>query len=191
MEAARLRRELRRRRQAMPAADRIDAALAIAAHLTAALLNPRFRRIGAYVAVRGEADPGPFIAAARARGAELYLPALDRRRSRLRFIRTPAGAPLVPNRFGIPEPASGSVVAAAFLNLVLVPLVGFDGAGNRLGMGAGYYDRAFGFRLHRTHWHAPRLVGVAYDFQRVDALDARPWDVPLDGIVTESGFRWL
>ena len=72
---------------------------------------------------------------------------------------------------------------------MLVPLVGFDGAGNRLGMGAGYYDRTFAFRHARRHWRGPRLIGVAYDCQEVDAIDDRAWDVPLDGVVTESGVR--
>jgi len=70
---------------------------------------------------------------------------------------------------------------------VLVPLVAFDDAGNRLGMGAGYYDRSFAFR--RAAPSPPLLVGVGYEFQRVPALAAQPWDVPLDAVLTERGLQ--
>ena len=72
------------------------------------------------------------------------------------------------------------------LDLVLVPLVGFDGAGNRLGMGGGFYDRSFAF-LGQRRWRRPRLVGVAFDLQRVDRLPRRAWDVPLDAVASERG----
>ena len=185
-----LRRELRARRRALPPAYRIDAALAAAAALAA---SPAFRpagRIAAFVAADAELDPGPFIAVARSRRRTVYLPVLDPRPARgLSFVRTAAGDPLAPNRYGIPEPTSGPPIDPRFLDLVLVPLVGFDGAGHRLGMGAGYYDRTFAFRHARRHWRGPRLIGVAYDCQEVDAIDDRAWDVPLDGVVTESGVR--
>jgi 5-formyltetrahydrofolate cyclo-ligase len=99
------------------------------------------------------------------------------------------GDPLVTNRFGIPEPdVSGpSRLRAAEMHVVLVPLVAFDDAGNRLGMGAGYYDRAFGFR--RSAAAPPILVGVGYEFQRVPPLQAQAWDVPLDAVLTERGLQ--
>ena len=185
-----LRRELRARRRALAPEYRVEAAFAAA---TALATSPAFRpatRIAAFVAADAELDPGPFIALARSRRRTVYLPVLDPRPARgLSFVRTDAGAPLEPNRYGIPEPAPGPSIDPRFLDLVLVPLVGFDGAGNRLGMGAGYYDRTFAFRRARRHWRGPRLIGVAYDCQEVDAIDDRAWDVPLDGVVTESGVR--
>ena len=72
------------------------------------------------------------------------------------------------------------------LDLVLVPLVGFDDQGTRLGMGGGFYDRSFATRLFRRYWRKPRLIGVAYELQRVAHLDRQPWDVALDGVVTEQ-----
>ena len=99
------------------------------------------------------------------------------------------GDPLVTNRFGIPEPdiAAPSRLPPQELHVVLVPLVAFDDAGNRLGMGAGYYDRSFAFR--RAAPAPPYLVGVGYEFQRVPALAAQPWDVPLDAVLTERGLQ--
>jgi 5-formyltetrahydrofolate cyclo-ligase len=72
------------------------------------------------------------------------------------------------------------------LDLVLTPLVGFDHKGNRLGMGGGYYDRSFAFLLRRQNWKKPRLVGLAYDFQQLDKLPAKNWDVPLTAVATDT-----
>jgi 5-formyltetrahydrofolate cyclo-ligase len=72
---------------------------------------------------------------------------------------------------------------------VLAPLVAFDRSGNRLGMGGGYYDRSFAYLRHRVHWRRPRLIGYAYGFQEVQALERAHWDVPLSGVVTELGLR--
>ena len=74
------------------------------------------------------------------------------------------------------------------LDLILLPLVGFDLKGNRLGMGGGYYDRTLSYLRHRRFWIKPRLVGVAHECQKVDSLIARPWDIPLDAVVTETAF---
>ena len=78
-------------------------------------------------------------------------------------------------------------ISPRWLDLVLVPLVGFDARGTRLGMGAGFYDRHFAFLRHRRTWHRPRLLGLAFDVQRVERLADAAHDVPLWGIVTERG----
>jgi 5-formyltetrahydrofolate cyclo-ligase len=91
-----------------------------------------------------------------------------------------------PNRLGIAEPEGSRMIGARWLDVVFLPLVGFDARGVRLGMGGGFYDRAFAFRRWRTAWHAPRLVGVAYAFQQVESLTAAAHDVRLDAVVTEE-----
>jgi 5-formyltetrahydrofolate cyclo-ligase len=70
-----------------------------------------------------------------------------------------------------------------------MPLVAFDEAGNRLGMGGGYYDRTFSFLKHRRCWFRPRLVGVAYEFQKVHKLDSCDWDIPMHAVVTEDRLK--
>ncbi len=97
---------------------------------------------------------------------------------------------LVPNDYGIEEPAPEDrlYVAAEQLELVLTPLVAFDHSLNRIGMGAGYYDRCFSFLRHRKNRIRPRLIGLAYDFQRVATIETREWDVSLCGVATESTF---
>ena len=185
-ERAELRRRLRRRRAALPPLERARAARAIAAHLAAAgLLRPGLR-IGAYLAVRSEISLAPFIDHARRAGCRLWLPRItDTRTHRMGFV--PAGAALRRGPHGIPEPAAGAHCAAQWLQVILVPLVGFDAAGHRLGSGAGYYDRALAFRTGRRRWRGPRLIGVAHSCQQAAAIAALPTDVPLDAVVTEKG----
>ncbi len=176
-----LRRLLRDRRRAVPAA-----AAARAAHrATQRLLrSPQFRRarhVALFLSADGELPTDVFAAAARARGKRLYLPVV-RRDGRLAFRRWHRAGPLRHNRFGIAEPARARRRAVRQLDLVLVPLVAFDARGGRLGMGGGFYDRTFAFRRRIRH---PWLVGWAYEFQRLPAVPMAPWDVALDAVATE------
>lgn len=97
-----------------------------------------------------------------------------------------AGEALVTNRYGIPEPdvAPAHALPAEAMSLVVMPLVGFDGQCNRLGMGGGWYDRSFTAR--RSTAPPPWLVGVGFDVQHVEHLDTQEWDVRADAICTDS-----
>jgi 5-formyltetrahydrofolate cyclo-ligase len=186
-----LRREARAARAALSPAERRRAAQAICRHLTTALraegLLAPGKRIAVYLAVRGELDLEGFMARARAQHCRLFLPRVtDRRQGRMTF--SPAGPQLRRGAFGIPEPAGHGRCAAQWLQVVLLPVVGFDGVGNRLGSGAGFYDRALAFRGLRRRWRGPRLIGVAHSCQRLPSLPTLPTDVPLDAVVTEQGF---
>ncbi|MFW5454503.1 5-formyltetrahydrofolate cyclo-ligase [Thioalkalivibrio sulfidiphilus] len=185
-----LRKRLRAERAALSEDARTRLSNQIARHIIHSPLFNRARRIAVYMPNRGEVDPGLVIAAARARHKQLYLPVLDPGHPhRLWFLPWEARTRLQANRFGIPEPVMtrGRRLSPRHLDLVLTPLVGFDRDGNRLGMGGGYYDTTFEFLAGRSHWHKPRLLGLAYGFQEVDALPHEPWDVPLTAIVTEAG----
>ena len=107
---------------------------------------------------------------------------------RLRFAPWQPGGSLIQNRYGIPEPdpASGSRLAPDELDVVLVPLVGFDRHGARLGAGGGYYDRSFAFLQQQQRPGRPLLIGIGYDMQEIDALPHQPWDVPMDLVVTPT-----
>jgi 5-formyltetrahydrofolate cyclo-ligase len=121
-------------------------------------------------------------------GKTLYLPILVTFSERnLWFSAYSPGDPLVCNRFGILEPERVHCrrIKAVALDLVLLPLVAFDAAGHRLGMGGGYYDHCFAFINRRKHWRKPRLMGLAYEFQRQPLIESEPWDVALDAIATE------
>jgi len=185
---ASLRRTLRERRLALPAAARIAAAQALPAHFDAApdlFAHPGY--VAGYWAVGGELPLHALQLRLHA-GQVWCLPCVQDDGT-LAFAPWRAGDPLATNRFGIPEPdvARASLLPADEMHLVLMPLVGFDAAGNRLGTGGGYYDRSFAFRLRAPA--PPLLVGVGHAFQQVPALVAEPWDVPMDAVLTEDGVQ--
>ena len=144
------------------------------------------RHIAAYLASDGEIDPLPLMERLWSLGKTLYLPVLAPFSVRkLWFARYEPGDRLVYNRFGILEPQRRRLVKPRDLDMVLTPLVAFDTAGHRLGMGGGYYDASFAFLATRRYWHKPHLCGLAYDFQKLPALNPSAWDIPLDAVVTE------
>ncbi|HMM44266.1 MAG TPA: 5-formyltetrahydrofolate cyclo-ligase [Candidatus Macondimonas sp.] len=147
------------------------------------------RTVALYLPADGEVDPRALIMLADRLGKTIVLPRLHRQKPfRMDFVVYRPGRALQRNRFGIPEPCGPVVRAPVCIDLVILPLVGFDRRGNRLGMGSGYYDRRFAF-VRRRAGLRPKLIGLAYEFQCVPALDAQPWDVPLHGVVTERGWR--
>lgn len=180
-----LRRRLRRLRRDLSPQLRSVAADRVATSILAHLRRERWRRIAAYAAVASELDLSPLFAQLPEQ-IELHLPAIDG--ETMCFRRWRPGDPLVAGRHGIAQPADGAaVVEPARLDGVFLPLLGFDRGGNRLGSGAGYYDRSFALRLNQPP--PPRLIGVAFAVQEVAELPHDPWDVPLDAIVTERA--WL
>jgi len=147
------------------------------------------KRIALYLPFDRETDTGALIAAARRRGVRLFVPVIvDRRHSRIRFY--PLEGKTRRGVFGIAVPSSQALpTASRWLNLIVIPLVGVDALGRRLGMGGGFYDRALEFRRRRRNWPGPRLVGLAFDCQRTESSFAEPWDVSLDSLATESGLQ--
>jgi 5-formyltetrahydrofolate cyclo-ligase len=183
-----LRRQLRADRRALTPEARRLASVAAALTLCGSPAYRDARRIAVYLAMDGELDPMPFVMRARSDGREVYLPVLPPKEGPMSFRLYLPDSQLATNRFGIPEPVSAEGGRMAKdMDLVVTPLVGFDLEGNRLGMGAGFYDRTFGF-LKRTQPPRPLLIGYAYDCQKVDALGAESWDVPLHGVATEQQF---
>jgi 5-formyltetrahydrofolate cyclo-ligase len=184
-----LRKHLRAQRRSLSAADHAHRSR-LAARAVARL--PMFRagkRIALYLPFDRETDTAALIAAARRRGMRLFVPVIvDRRHSRIRFY--PFDGKTRRGVFGISVPSSlARPTASRWLNLIVIPLVGVDASGRRLGMGGGFYDRALEFRRRRRHWPGPRLVGFAFDRQRTDASFAEPWDLRLDSLATESGLK--
>lgn len=177
-----LRRELRARRAALSPALRIAAAEQLGARLRALPFVPSHGHVAGYWAVGGEIALHAWQSRL-APGLVYCLPVLADD-GRLRFAPWRPGDPLVTNRFGIPEPevVPDACLSPAQIDLAVVPLVGFDAACNRLGMGGGWYDRTFADRAAGR----PFLVGAAFEVQRVPELDTQPWDVRLDAVCTES-----
>jgi 5-formyltetrahydrofolate cyclo-ligase len=186
-----LRRQLRAGRRAIPDAERRVYDRAIHAALRRLGVWQRGRRVAAFLGMPGEVDLRPCFRTAWQRGVRLYVPHIvSRRDGRMVFVPLAPGAPVRGNMFGIAEPLHGSRgrIPVRHLDSILVPLVGFDRCGHRLGMGAGFYDRALRPRLDRTQpFRRPRLIGIAYSIQQVDRLEPASWDVALDLVVTERG----
>lgn len=185
-----LRRELRARRRAIPAPERIAAAEALAERLLRLSFAPTSGYVAGYWAMDGEIALHAWQLRLP-RECTYCLPLLHDD-GRLRFAPWRPGEALVSNRHGIPEPdvAADALLPAEMMALVLLPLVGFDLNGHRLGMGGGWYDRSFAFR-HRTAAHGrtapPWLVGAAFAVQQTDALSPADWDVALDAVCHERG----
>ena len=177
---AMLRKEALARRDALPPASRIEASLAVAGHGVA--LGSGQPTAG-YWPLRSELDVRPLMAALAERGAVLALPAVDG--AMIRFRELCRGGELVAAGFGTFAP--GSEAAEIDPHLVLLPLAAFDVHGNRIGYGAGFYDRAIASL--RARGGNPRLVGIAFDCQEVATVPAEPHDARLDAILTESGLR--
>ncbi len=135
--------------------------------------------VASYVPIGSEADPTPLAAAARAAGCNLVLPHIVDRAGMMRFLRWDASDALVPGPFGLLQPEADAPEIAP--DIVLTPLVAFDDALNRLGQGAGHYDRVF------IHYPDAWRLGVAWSVQRLLGVEADPWDVPLHAVVTEHG----
>ena len=181
-----LRRSLRQKRRALSRRQQRVAAVAVAQRLAT---WPPFRRAGlisAYLAFDGELDPGPSMQLAWQLGKRVCLPVIGPGGS-MHFRELAAGAPLKPNRYGILESRTGRRHPASRIDLVLLPLVGFDASGHRLGMGGGYYDRCFARHLLHPAWTRSRLIGIAHAIQEVGRITVHPWDVPLDAVLTECG----
>ena len=180
-----LRRRIRERRRALSGAQRQTAQRRAERRLWR--LSPlwRARSVAIYLAVDGEADPATIAAGALMRRQRVYAPVLHG--ETLRFARLKDDTPLRRNRFGILEPAATDCIDPRQLDVVLTPLVAFDDSGTRIGMGGGYYDRCFSFLKQRIRWIRPKLIGLAYDFQRLRTVSRSAWDVPLWAAVTDRG----
>jgi 5-formyltetrahydrofolate cyclo-ligase len=182
-----LRATLRAQRRSVPLAERKRAAARVARNADRGFHLRAGQRIALYASLPEELDTAPLLQLALDRGCRIYLPRIERRSGRMRFVAI--GERLRFNRLGIAEPEGRDTIGARWLDLVFLPLVGFDAHGMRLGMGGGFYDRAFAFRRTRQVWRGPKLIGIAYELQRVPRIESEPHDVLLDAVVTEKGIQ--
>ncbi|MEG8231787.1 5-formyltetrahydrofolate cyclo-ligase [Pseudomonas orientalis] len=184
-----LRRLLRNARRALTPSEQRQAAQGLYRQLAQHPLFRRARHISLYLPTDGEIDPRLLLRAAQRRGKATYLPVLSAwPRTKMVFQRVRPGDKLLPNRFRILEPRADARRQRKVwaLDLVLLPLVGFDNEGGRLGMGGGFYDRSLAYLARRNTWRKPTLLGLAHECQQVDRLAQASWDVPLAGTVTEK-----
>jgi 5-formyltetrahydrofolate cyclo-ligase len=183
-----VRRQLRAARRALAPAYRHQAARRATRHILGSGLLLKGRRWGFYLPLDEEFDALPLLNQALHMRKSCYLPVTANRPAQpLRFARLDGRHGVTRNRYGIIEPHSRRLLNARWLDMLIVPLVGFDHLGHRLGMGGGYYDATLAFLRVRKVWRRPWLIGLAFECQRVPSIPAEPWDISLDAILTENG----
>ena len=182
-----LRQVLRHQRRVLPAALKTQMAAQIAEHFFTLSEFQHSQHIAYYLPHDGEVNPYFIVAQSEKNNKRGYLPIITDVDS-LEFYAYRPGEALKKNRFGIGEPdiTSQHRISARDLDIVLLPLVAFDEQGNRIGRGAGYYDRTFAFLHDPNSPNKPILVGLAYEFQKIPRFQPEAWDITLNMIVTEQ-----
>lgn len=180
-----LRLAARKARGSMTASERARASRRI----TDRFLNGRYflssETIACYVPTWDEVDTNAIIERAWCAKKRVFLP-VTTLHGHMFFRETLPGTDLARNDFGLWEPISGTLIDASKLDVVVTPLVAFDVQRNRIGMGGGYFDRTFAFLGGRTHWLRPKLIGVAFECQRVQKITRNPWDIRVFRVLTEA-----
>ncbi|MDH3336656.1 MAG: 5-formyltetrahydrofolate cyclo-ligase [Gammaproteobacteria bacterium] len=144
------------------------------------------KSVACYLPSYDEVDTTTIIERAWRAKKRVFAPVIDSG-AKMIFRQLAPDTVLTRNFFGLWEPVSGPVIAANRCDLVITPVVVFDDDGNRIGMGSGYFDRCFQFLKRRRRWRRPKLVGLAFDCQRVEKIAPNPWDIPVYQVITESG----
>lgn len=174
-----------RRAQLLAAREAVDAAtlehwrVAIDRHLEQGFPGLARMTVGLYWPHRGEYDARHLAARWREHGARTALPVVNKAREPLIFREWHPGVKMQSGVLGIPFPVESAEVRPAAL---LMPPVGFDGAGYRLGYGGGFFDRTLAAANPR-----PVAIGVAYELGRLPTIYPQPYDMPMDYVVTERG----
>ena len=157
--------------------------------ITDQFLNSRYffssATIACYVSTWDEVDTSAIIERAWSAKKRVFLP-VTTAHGQMFFRETLPATDLARNDYGLWEPVSGTLIEANELDVVVTPLVAFDARRNRIGMGGGYFDRTFAFLANRSHWLRPKLIGVAFECQRVQKITRNPWDIPVFCILTEE-----
>lgn len=177
-----LRQSIRIQRRSIPTSDRVKFAKQLLPQVQKLANFQNGSKIALYLPNDGEIDTKYIQNFLKNKGFSIYLPILVNKS--LKFAK--AGKSFVKNRFGIDEPVSTQILNANRLNILFMPLVGFDQFKNRIGMGGGFYDRTLSFKKRQQNYKNPKLYGLAFDCQEVAKLNTEPWDVPLDAVVTPT-----
>jgi 5-formyltetrahydrofolate cyclo-ligase len=183
----RLRAALRKRRSELAEDHRTNLDTAINRHLVDYVQQGGYRCVAAFLAFDGEPNLEPSLRVLEQAGVELALPVVNDLpgRSGITFQKWTGDCVLQSNRFGIMEPAGTPDIPLIRVDLSLIPLVGWDRAGGRLGMGGSFYDRLF---QPLSDDRRPLRVGVAYALQELDEVPLEPWDIRLHAVLTENGW---
>lgn len=173
------RKRLYAARQAQSTDERKSASTAISAQLDELLRDVAGRTIAAYWPIRGEVNLHAWMAAVCERGGKVCLPVVVEKHQPVEFHRWTPGCTLAKGIWNIPVPATPHAMVP---DVVIVPLLGVDQSGYRLGNGGGYYDRT----LARLGGEA-LIIGVGQAFARMKTIFPMPWDIPMHMVVLGDG----
>lgn len=181
-----LRKSLRQVRRALSAQQQVQHSHQACRLFMRSRWAQRPKRIALFLSQDGEMSTKPLIQKLWHRAHQVYLPVVLES-GLLKFALYLPDSELVANRFGIEEPITrpSDWLDPKMLVIVIMPLVGFDLQGHRLGMGGGFYDKTFAFKRHMQR--KPTLIGWAHQCQQVESLPCQPWDVAMDALITEQG----
>jgi len=177
-----IRKACREARKAVSSDARQQAGQSAAKILNEHPLFIRSQHIACYLATKTEFETQAVIEAVWKSGKVCYIPAVKKNK-RLEFVAYQKNDKLEANQYGIFEPQNKeNTISVNKLDLVMMPLTAFDLQGNRLGAGAGYYDKTFSFITEKS---ATILLGLGYECQKVNILPQDEWDIKLNGVLTE------
>ena len=182
-----LRKKIRALRRNLGAGEKQAMDSAINRFLSSYIVEHRPRTVAAFWPFDGEPDLLPSMDLLQREGIQVALPVLGITSGSpsMTFRKWTTATAMEENRYGIPEPSESPEVLMNEIDLMLLPLVAWDEDGGRLGMGAGFYDRAL---QPYGQSACPLRIGVAYQLQKVPQLPAEPWDIRLHMVLSESGW---
>lgn len=182
-----LRDELRARRRQLDESDRLSLDASINHFLAKYIAEHRPATIAAFWPFDGEPNLLPTLAATDQLETQIALPVIRQSQSgpSLVFAQWTSATVMEKNLYGIPEPCGSPEILLFNIDLLLLPLVGWDESGSRLGMGAGFYDRTL---APLSQCEVPVRTGVAYQLQRVSKIPDEPWDIRLHMLLSETGW---
>lgn len=180
-EKARWRRRLKERRRAL-GPDRARLSRLAAWRAMSVIPVDRAPAVAIFWSLADEIDTSPLRQILEALNLPIGLPRMTGREQPLTFHAWRTGEPLIEGPMGVQEPAADA--PSLVPDVMILPLLGFDRQGYRLGYGGGFYDRTLAER--RATGRPLRTIGFAFDGQRLDAVPRGPEDEPIDIIVTDA-----
>jgi len=175
-----VRKILRQRKEAMLPEDRLRKSHRICRHIMEIIRSGE--TVMVFTSKEREVNTKPLIMALFNRGNKVVVPIIVKEDCSLRLSYLRDFSALVPSTFGVPEPIGSEIPAAAQdIDTIILPMLGFDRKGGRIGYGAGYYDRFL------SRHPDLRKIGIAFACQEVENLPVDENDMPMDSIITEDG----
>jgi 5-formyltetrahydrofolate cyclo-ligase len=183
-----IRTRIKSERQALTSPFMQRSAIALLGHVSKAELIEQYDNIAFYLPVGGEISCMPIIEYALSLGKKCYVPKITSGERSMSFLPYEGKESVEKGKYGIPEPTASpsQAIPVDDLSLVFMPLVAFDNAGNRLGMGGGYYDTVFSQLNPKKR---PQLVGLAYNLQKVPQVPTEKWDLRMDAVITPNHYH--